>query len=175
MGLTSWRKPGVLGQLPARAGGILPCQVTSVVSDSATPGTIARQAPLSTGFSRQEDWSGLPCPPPGIFLIWGSNPRLLRLLHWRAGSLPLAPPGKPQDPSRGLHKDSPSKAQGHLEGVTDAGAGQAGGVRGSSQGSREFRVSRGGCRCSLGPRSASHPTHRLQPQRQIPAPPFHRR
>ena len=23
------------------------------------------QAPLSIGFSRQEDWSGLPCPPPG--------------------------------------------------------------------------------------------------------------
>ena len=27
--------------------------------------TIAQQAPLSTGFSRQEYWSGLPCPPPG--------------------------------------------------------------------------------------------------------------
>ena len=26
--------------------------------------TIARQAPLSMGFSRQEYWSGLPCPPP---------------------------------------------------------------------------------------------------------------
>ena len=26
---------------------------------------IARQAPLSVGFSRQEFWSGLPCPPPG--------------------------------------------------------------------------------------------------------------
>ena len=25
----------------------------------------ARQAPLSTGFSRQEYWRGLPCPPPG--------------------------------------------------------------------------------------------------------------
>ena len=31
----------------------------------------------------------------GIFLTQGSNPRLLRLLHWRAGSLPLAPSGKP--------------------------------------------------------------------------------
>ena len=30
-----------------------------------TPWTIARQAPLSMGFSRQEYWSGLPCPPPG--------------------------------------------------------------------------------------------------------------
>ena len=31
----------------------------------ATPWTVARQAPLSLGFSRQEYWSGLPCPPPG--------------------------------------------------------------------------------------------------------------
>ena len=39
----------------------------SVVSDSATPWTVALQAPLSMGFSRPEHWSGLPCPPPGIF------------------------------------------------------------------------------------------------------------
>ena len=31
----------------------------------ATLWTIAHQAPLSMGFSRQEYWSGLPCPPPG--------------------------------------------------------------------------------------------------------------
>ena len=43
----------------------LVCSVTSVVSDSATPWTVAYQAPLSMGFSRQEYWSGLPCPPPG--------------------------------------------------------------------------------------------------------------
>ena len=30
-----------------------------------TPWTIARQAPPSMEFSRQEYWSGLPCPPPG--------------------------------------------------------------------------------------------------------------
>ena len=30
-----------------------------------TPWTAARQAPLSMGFSRQEHWHGLPCPPPG--------------------------------------------------------------------------------------------------------------
>ena len=29
------------------------------------PWTEACQAPLSMGFSRQEYWSGLPCPPPG--------------------------------------------------------------------------------------------------------------
>ena len=37
-----------------------------VVSDSfATPQTVARQAPLSMGFPRQESWSGLPFPSPG--------------------------------------------------------------------------------------------------------------
>ena len=30
-----------------------------------TPWTVAYQAPLSMGFSRQEDWSGLPFPPLG--------------------------------------------------------------------------------------------------------------
>ena len=49
------------------------------------------------GFSRQEYWSGLPCPPPGIFLTQGSNPSLLCLLcllHRQVGSLPLESPGK---------------------------------------------------------------------------------
>ena len=41
------------------------CSVTSVVSDCATPQTVAHQALLSMGLSRQEYWSGLPCPPPG--------------------------------------------------------------------------------------------------------------
>ena len=39
--------------------------VASVVSNSVTLWTAARQAPLSMGFSRQEYWSGSPCPPPG--------------------------------------------------------------------------------------------------------------
>ena len=41
------------------------CYITSVVSNSATPRAVARQAPLSMGFSRQDYWSGLLCPPPG--------------------------------------------------------------------------------------------------------------
>ena len=56
---------------------------------------VVHQAPLSMGFSRQEYWSGVPCPPPGIFLTQGLNPHLLCLLHRQAGSLPLGPPGKP--------------------------------------------------------------------------------
>ena len=35
------------------------------------------QAPLSMGFSRQEDWSGLPCPPPGDFPDPGIKPESL--------------------------------------------------------------------------------------------------
>ena len=41
------------------------CQLLSRVRFFATPWTITRQAPLSMGSSRQEYWSGLPCPPPG--------------------------------------------------------------------------------------------------------------
>ena len=37
-------------------------------------GTVARQAPLSMGFSRQEYWSGLPCPPPGDLPDPGTEP-----------------------------------------------------------------------------------------------------
>ena len=62
-------------------------------------------------------WDAMDCSPPGssvhgillarilewvdvsllqgIFLNQGSNPRLFHLLHWQAGSLPLALPGKP--------------------------------------------------------------------------------
>ena len=42
------------------------CSVASVVSNSLlTYGTVAHQAPLAIGFSKQEYWSQLPCPPPG--------------------------------------------------------------------------------------------------------------
>ena len=40
-------------------------QLLSCVRLSVTPQTLARQAPLSMGFFRQEYWSGLPFPPPG--------------------------------------------------------------------------------------------------------------
>ena len=39
--------------------------------------TVARQAPLSTGLSRQEDWSGLLCPPPGDLPDPGVEPASL--------------------------------------------------------------------------------------------------
>ena len=37
----------------------------NVLPPFATPWTVAHQAPLSMGFSRQEYWSGLPFPSPG--------------------------------------------------------------------------------------------------------------
>ena len=61
----------------------------------ATPWTVDLQAPLSMGFSRQEYWSGVPFPPPGGLPHPGMKLRLFHLLHWQAGSLPLAPPREP--------------------------------------------------------------------------------
>ena len=42
-----------------------------------TPWTVARQSPLSMGCSRQECWSGLPCPPPGDLPDPGIQPSSL--------------------------------------------------------------------------------------------------
>ena len=61
----------------------------SVMPDSATPWTVAHQAPLSMGFPRQEYWSGLPFPSPEDLLDAGLNAHLLGLLHWQADTLPL--------------------------------------------------------------------------------------
>ena len=49
----------------------------SGVQLSATPWTVAHQAPLSMRFSRQEHWSGLPCPPPGDLPDQGIKPKSL--------------------------------------------------------------------------------------------------
>ena len=58
----------------------------------ATPWTVARQAPLSMGFSRQEYWSGLPFPSPGDLPDPGIEPGSPAL---RADALTSEPPGKP--------------------------------------------------------------------------------
>ena len=57
--------------------------------------TVAHQAPLSMGSFRQDTVVGHHALLQGIFPTQGLNPHLLCLLHWQAGSLPLAPPGKP--------------------------------------------------------------------------------
>ena len=52
-------------------------QSLSHVQFFKTPWTVARQAPLSTGFSRQEYWSRLPCLPPGDLPDPGIEPTSL--------------------------------------------------------------------------------------------------
>ena len=52
-----------------------------------TPWTVACQAPLSMGFSRQEYWSGLPFPSPGDLPDLGIEPVSPEL---QADSLPLS-------------------------------------------------------------------------------------
>ena len=51
-----------------------------------TPWTVAHQA-LSVGFSRQEYWSGLPCPPPGDLPDPGTEPASLGFPALQAVSL----------------------------------------------------------------------------------------
>ena len=67
----------------------------SCVQLFATPWTVALQAPLSIGFSRQEYWGGLPCPPPGDLPDPGIKLVSLMSPALAGGSLPLVPPGKP--------------------------------------------------------------------------------
>ena len=71
-----------------RGGG---CSVLTCVRLSVTPGTAAHQAPLSMPFSRQEYWSGLPCPPPGGLPDPGIESRSPGL---QADSLSSEPPGQ---------------------------------------------------------------------------------
>ena len=69
----------------------------SVVADSLwPPWAVACQAPLSMVFSRQEYWSGLPCPSPGDLPNPGIKPLSPTL---QVDSLPSKPPGKPLSPS----------------------------------------------------------------------------
>ena len=60
----------------------------------AIPCTVAHQAPLSMGFSRQEYWSGLSFPSPGNLPDPGIKPRSPAL---QTGTLTSEPPGKPQN------------------------------------------------------------------------------
>ena len=72
----------------------LSCLVAKSCATLATPWTVACQAPLSKGFSRQEYRSGLPFPSAGDIpdqgIEWG-------LLHCRQIFLPTALQGKPHN------------------------------------------------------------------------------
>ena len=65
------------------------------MSDSVTTWTVA--ARLLCPWDSPGKNTGVSCHAllQGVFPTPGSNVHLLRLLRWQAGSLPLAPPGKP--------------------------------------------------------------------------------
>ena len=65
--------------------------VAQSCSTLATPWTVAHQSPLSMEFSRQEYWSGLPCPPPGDLPDPGIKPAFPAL---QTDSVPSKPPGR---------------------------------------------------------------------------------
>ena len=52
----------------------------SRVQPLATPRTATYQAPLSMGFSRQEDWSGLPLPSPDLHVCIEIDNLILRFI-----------------------------------------------------------------------------------------------
>ena len=64
----------------------------SVVSDSATPWTVAHQAPLSMGLPRQEYWSRLLFPPSGDFPEPGIKPTALASPALASGFFTTVPP-----------------------------------------------------------------------------------
>ena len=81
--------PGDSCFLPDKDVSLLLLFSCSFVSDSfVTPWVVAHQAPLSTGFSQQEYWSGLPFPPPGDLPHPGIEPGSPAL---QADSLQLSP------------------------------------------------------------------------------------
>ena len=62
-----------------------PCMLCHVWALFAAPWTLSRQASLSMEFPRQEYWSGLPCPPSGVFPTQELNFCLWYLLLCQAG------------------------------------------------------------------------------------------
>jgi len=61
----------------------------------ATLWTVTRQASVSMEFSRQEFWSGFPCPPLGDLPDWGIEPTSPVTLALQVDSLPLSHRGSP--------------------------------------------------------------------------------
>ena len=68
--------------------------VLSYIRLCATPWTVAHQAPLSMEFSRQEYWSGLPCPPPRDLPNSGIEPMSLASPALAGGFLTTEQPRK---------------------------------------------------------------------------------
>ena len=86
--------PGIKSRYPTLQVDSLPSEPPGKLSRVrlfVTPQTVAYQAPLSMGFSRQESWSGLPFPSPGDL----PNPGIkLGSPALQTDALPSEPPGK---------------------------------------------------------------------------------
>ena len=66
----------------------------AVLSHSVVSDSLRHYGCCPCRFSRQEYWSGLPCPPPGDLPNPGIKPRSPT---WQADSLSSEPPGKPKN------------------------------------------------------------------------------
>ena len=82
----------VFETLPSNAGACMHAKSLQSCLLSETLRTVARQASLSMEFSRQEYWSGLPCPPPGDLSNPGIEPISPAL---QEDSVPAEPPAVP--------------------------------------------------------------------------------
>ena len=78
----------------------------------ATPWTIAHLAPLSTEFSRQEYWSGLPLPPPWDLPDPGIEPGSPALQAEALPSEPLGKQGNKKEKEPRKDKKNSKKAEG---------------------------------------------------------------
>ena len=79
--------------LPVKTGRLCVHSVAQLYPTLRTPWTVAHQAPLSMGFSRQEYWSALPFPPPGDLLDLRIEPMSLESPALAGGFFTTVPLG----------------------------------------------------------------------------------
>ena len=82
--------------------------VTQSCLTLSTSWTVAYQAPLSTEFSRQESWSGLPFPSARHLPNPGTEPESPVSPALQADSLPIEPSGNPLVPLPGIEPPPPT-------------------------------------------------------------------
>ena len=103
----------------------------SVMSDSATPWTVAWQVPLSMGFSKQEYWSEFPFPFPGNLPDPRIKPRSpgsdplpsepsVQFSSVTQSCLTLCDPMNHSTPGLPVHHQLPEFTQTHVHRVGDA-------------------------------------------------------
>ena len=92
---TDWSRVGPFEQCLSYCSRIAQC-VLSCVRFFAIPGTVARQAPPSMGFPRQEYWGGLPFSSPGDLTNPGTEPESPESPALAGGFFTVEPLGKPK-------------------------------------------------------------------------------